>query len=140
MRVEADTRQIMVNLTGEEVITVQEGGAVGERRLGGLKVEIYPLSAIQEDDFQEHRYDADRLEQGRAAALKGVLSEDGDLSVYVPGIKMCDVRITSARLPRGSIEVQGQTTDSLLATIPPSGVLINFGGSLEIVDLYSRLQ
>jgi len=53
---------------------------------------------------------------------------------------MCDVRITSARLPRGSIEVQGQTTDSLLATIPPSGVLINFGGSLEIVDLYSRLQ
>ena len=141
MEVERKGKQIVVNLTREEVFGLQEGKTIHGGRPGvtmpDAKVEVIPLSAIEPDDSAKDRYSDDRLEKAIKAPLKGNLFSNGDLQIIVPAIKLTDVRLANARLPRESIETPTSNDKKGLVehVIPQDGVRLNFGGSLKIVKV-----
>lgn len=142
MKTEKTEQNISIYLTAEEVYRLQEGFVVGER-LGATypdaKVEVLPLSAVGEDDSLKDKYADNRLQKGLAAQLKGTLYANGDLQLIVPAIKLTDVRINTAHLRREAIltPLAGNGQELIQHVIPEGGVVIHFGGSLEIVDVNS---
>lgn len=143
MKAERKEREIIVNLSAEEVFRIQDEKTVGDRpsvTMPDAKIDVLPLSMIKKDTLsEEERYASDRLEKGLAAKLEGNIYPNGDLEIFIPKIKIADVRITKARLPRESIKTplsNKKNRKALLeSAIPPDGVKIKFGGSLKVVDL-----
>lgn len=142
MKAEKREQFIVVSLSREEIFSVQAGRTIGDRPraiLPDSKIEVAPLSAVQEDNSLENQWSLDRLEQGIKAPLKGNLFPNGDLQILVPAIKLSDVRISHARLPRGDIATpmtdEKDRTEYLSKTIPEKGVIVVFGGSLRVVDV-----
>jgi len=142
MKAERTPQAIIVRLSQEETFSVQAGRTIGDRPraiLPDSKIEVAPLSAVQEDDSLKDQWSLDRLEKGLKTPLKGNLFPNGDLQVLVPAIKFSDVRISHASLPRETI-VTPMTEDKdraeyLSKTIPEKGVIVVFGGSLKTVDV-----
>lgn len=136
MDIERYNDYMIVSLTSEEVFRVQKGETVGER--GGLeidsKVEIAPLSAIEEDETVGNEYAMDRLQKGLEAKLKAQLFSNADLKVFIPDVALRDARISGKRLLTSQIE--GLSSDEEMVKIfPKNGVIINFGGSVNLVDV-----
>lgn len=142
MKAERNENTIDVYLTAGEVHAIQ-GGQTIEDRLGvtmpDAKIEVLPLSVVGLDDSLRDRYAADRLRKGLSSQLKGNLYANGDLQVIVPAIKLTDVRIKAARLPREAISTPliGDGKELVQHVIPEEGVIVHFGGSLEIIDVNS---
>lgn len=138
MEVEKRGRQIVVNLSAKEVFALQDGRTIGDRpgvTIENAKVEVIPLSAIEPtDESLKDQWSINRLELARKAYLKGELLGNGDLRIIVPGIKLSDVRLGIARLPRKFIDAP---SDLLEHIIPKKGILLKFGGSLQVVDVPS---
>lgn len=142
MKAERGERFIVVSLTREEVFSVQAGRTIGDRPgviLPESKIEVLPLSAVEEDNSLNDRWAIDRLDKGLAAPLKANLFPNGDLQIFVPAIKLADVRISHARLPRESIKTpmteEKDHKEYVSMTIPEKGVIVNFGGSLRIIEI-----
>lgn len=143
MKVERTEQAIIVDLSQEETFRIQAGNVVSDRpgiTLPDAKIHVWPLSAIEPDDSLKDRWDIDRLGKGLSSPLKARMDTDGDLSIFVPAIKLSDVRISGARLPRELIETPGIKREEdrerfLHHAIPEKGVILNFGGSLRVVDL-----
>jgi len=140
MRAEREENQIAIHLTQKEVEVIIAGRTVGDRpgvTMPDAKVEVLPLSAIEKDDSVGDRYSADRLERARAAALRGILFPNGDLQVIVPAVKLIDVRVAEARLPREGLEtpLTKQGSELVNHVIPEKGVVVYFGGSLQVLDV-----
>ncbi|GAI42640.1 unnamed protein product, partial [marine sediment metagenome] len=107
MRAEREQNQITISLTAKEVHALQAGKTIIDRpsvTMMDAKVEVSPLSAIEEDNSGKYRYSLDRLEKGREAPIRGMLYPDGDLVIFIPKIKLSDVRIAQAILPKKKIE------------------------------------
>lgn len=141
MKAEIIGQAIIVDLSSEEVFKVQAGGNIGDRSgvtLPDAKINVWPLSAIEPDNSLKDHWSMDRLEIGLKAPFRGRLDTDGDLSIFVPAIKLSDVRIAKAHLPRKSIEtpsLKGEDRETFLSSvIPKKGVIVNFGGSLRKID------
>ena len=141
MKTEIKHKAIVVSLSQEETFKLQAGATISDRpgvTMPDAKITVWPLSAIEHDDSLKDQWSLDRLEKGSKASLKGRLDTDGDLSVFVPAIKLSDVRISLANLPREKIKtpgVEGEDRETVLAhQIPEHGVIVNFGGSLKEVD------
>ena len=149
MEVEKKGEQIVATLTREDVFGLQAGKTIfGENRVHGdrpavtmsdANFEVAPLSAIEQDDSLKDRWSMDRLEKAMKAELKGHLSSDGDLRIFVPAIKLSDVRLGGAKLPRESIKTSGTENGRALIehVIPPNGIILNFGGTLKTVNIPS---
>lgn len=140
MEVEKRGREIIVNLSQEEVFHLQAGKTIGDRpgvTMPGAKVEILPLSAIEPDDSLKDKWTNDRLSIATETPLRGNLFPNGDLQIIVPAIKLIDVRLGSARLPRESIETPITESRKGLVehVIPQEGIRLNFGGSLQHVNI-----
>lgn len=142
MRTERTGERIVVHLSQEEVFRAQDGDVVSDRpgvTLPDAKIHLWPLSAIQPDDSSRDKWSVDRQEKGLKAPLKARLDTDGDLSIFVPAIKLSDVRISGASIARDSIEtpgVQGEAREKFLRhAIPKEGVIVNFGGSLKVIEI-----
>lgn len=140
MQVERRENQIAVRLSREEVFAVSDGRIIGDRpgvTMPDAKIEVLPLSAIEEDDSGRNRYASDRLERAIAAPLRGNLFPNGDLQIIVPSVKLSDVRVSQAELSREQIEtpLTEQGKELLEHVIPEGGVVIYFGGSLREVDV-----
>lgn len=142
MKAERTEQAIIAHLSQEEVFSIQAGNVVSGRpgiTLPDAKINVWPLSAIEPDDSLKDKWELDRLEKGVSAPLKGRLDTDGDLSIFVPAIKLSDVRIPGARIARESIETPGTKAEDrerfLLHAIPEKGVIVAFGGSLKHVDV-----
>jgi len=142
MRAERKEKYIGISLTAEEVYALQSGKTIGDRpsvTMMDAKVEVLPLSAIEEDNSGKDRYSLDRLEKGISAPLRGMLYPDGDLVIFVPEIKLSDVRIAGAILPREEVKAPSSNNPEELIThvLPPGGIKLLFGGSLKIIDILS---
>ncbi len=144
MKAERTPQAIIVSLSSEEVFAVRAGRVVGDRpgvTLPEAKISVWPLSAIEPDNSSKDHWSIDRLERGLAAPLRARLDTDGDLSVFVPAIKLSDVRITDGRLSRELIEtpdLKGEDREKFLSgAIPEKGIIVNFGGSLKKVNIGS---
>ena len=142
MKTEKTPKIIVVSLSQEEVFKIQAGNVVSDRpgiTMPDAKINVWPLSAIEPDDSLKDRWSDDRLEKGLRAPLRGRMDTDGDLSVFVPAIKLSDVRISFASLPREAIIMPGTRNEDkkefLKKAIPEKGVIVAFGGSLRIVDV-----
>jgi len=143
MKAERKEREIIVDLSAEEVFRIQDEKTVGDRAgvtMSDAKIDVLPLSMIKKDILsEEERYVPDRLEKGLAAPLEGNLYPNGDLEIFIPKIKLADVNITGARLPRESIKTPMANKKNrkalLKSAIPQDGVKIKFGGSLKVIDL-----
>lgn len=143
MRGERGQNNISIYLTADEVYRLQDDYTVGER-LGVIhpdaKIEILPLSAVEEDDSLWDKWSDDRLTMAQAAELKGNLFLNGDLQVIVPAISLSDVRVACLQLPRESISSPVPENEAYLQEIIPNeGVTLHLGGSLKIVDVYQEL-
>ena len=142
MKTEKTPKIIVVSLSQEEVFKIQAGNVVSDRpgiTMPDAKINVWPLSDIEPDDSLKDRWSDDRLEKGLRAPLRGRMDTDGDLSVFVPAIKLSDVRISFASLPREAIIMPGTRDEDkkefLKKAIPEKGVIVAFGGSLRIVDV-----
>lgn len=142
MKAERTERAIIVHLSQEEVFSIQAGNVVSDRpgiTLPEAKIHVWPLSAIEPDDSLKDRWSIDKLEKGLNAPLKGRIDTDGDLSVFVPAIKLSDVRIAGGSLPRELIETPGTKDEDreafLRHAIPQKGVIVNFGSSLKVINV-----
>lgn len=142
MKAERTQQTIIVRVSQEEVFSIQAGRTIGDRTrviLPESKIEVSPLSAVEEDNSLKDRWAIDRLEKGLAARLKANLFPNGDLQIFVPAIKLADVRISHATLSRESIATP-MTRDKdreeyLSKTIPEKAVIVTFGGSLKMIDV-----
>jgi|WetSurMetagenome_2_1015567.scaffolds.fasta_scaffold247923_2 hypothetical protein len=143
MEVEKRRREIVVSLTREDVFDLQSGNTIhGDRpavTMPDAKIEVTPLSAIEPDDSLRDMWNPDRLEKAQEALLKVYLWSDGDLQIFVPAIKLTDVRIAGATLPRESIKTPGTKNGKALVrhVIPTDGVRLNFGGTLKTINIPS---
>lgn len=142
MKVERNEREIIVDLSAEEVSALQARKTVGDRpgiTCPDAKIEVLPLGAIEPDGSLEDRYTPNRFEKGLATPLKGELFPNGDLRIIVPAIKLSDVRIGGARLPREAIKtpMTGDNEEYVSLFIPEQGIRLRFGGSLQIIDVFS---
>ena len=142
MKVERTEEQISLRLSQEEVFKIQAGNVVSDRpgiTMPDAKINVWPLSAIEPDDSLKDRWSDDRLEKGLRAPLRGRMDTDGDLSVFVPAIKLSDVRISFASLPREAIIMPGTRDEDkkefLKKAIPERGIIVHFGGSLKVIDV-----
>ena len=142
MKAERTQRAITVHLSADEIFELQAGKNIGGRfgaTLPDAKINVWPLSAIEPDDSLKDRWSDDRLEKGLRAPLRGRMDTDGDLSVFVPAIKLSDVRISFASLPREAIIMPGTRDEDkkefLKKAIPEKGVIVVFGGSLQVVNV-----
>ena len=142
MKAEIKHKVIVVSLTQEETFAIQDGKAISDRpgvTMPDAKINVWPLSAIEPDDSLKDRWSDDRLEKGLRAPLRGRMDTDGDLSVFVPAIKLSDVRISFASLPREAIIMPGTKDEDkdefVKKAIPEKGVIVAFGGSLKVVDV-----
>lgn len=140
MQVVKGERDIVIGLTQKEVFGLQAGQTIGDRSnviYPDAKVEVLPLSAIEEDTSLTDKFAADRLDQGLAAALRGNLFPNGDLQVIVPSAKISDVRIGFATLLRQAVFTPlTENREAFLPTvIPEGGITLIFGGSLQVVDV-----
>ena len=135
--------RIDIRLTAEEVYRIQSGGTIGDRPFSSVtmpdaKVEVLPLSRIDPfDDSLKDKWSFERLDKAKKAPLKGFVWPDGDLQIFVPAIKLTDVRLASARLPRESLIAPGtEDKKSLIEhVIPQDGIRLNFGGSLKTINI-----
>jgi len=132
---------IHVYLTAEEVLAVQQGKSVGTRApviMSDAKVVVCPMKEIREDESGRYRYALDRQKRALTALLEGILDTSGDLSVYVPKIALCDVRVPGKILPKEAITIFSSPKEAseLRKLIPEEGVKLHFGGSLKVVDVY----
>jgi len=140
MRAERNEKSIGIYLTAKEVNAIQEGQTIGDRpgvTMPDAKVEVLPLSAFEPDDSLKDRYSNDRLAKGLSAPLRGNLFGNGDLQVIIPAIALADVRISGVHLPRKAIKAPlVEDGDKLVEqVIPKGGVLVLFGGSLQVIDI-----
>ncbi|MBI4089346.1 MAG: hypothetical protein HY424_01405 [Candidatus Levybacteria bacterium] len=148
MEVEKREKEIIINLTQEEIFELQRGKTIHGGRpavtMPDAKVDVLPLRAIDPNDSlsEKDRWADDRLEKARKAPLKALLFSDGDLQIFVPAIKLTDVRVASARLSRKSIETPGTKDREGLVkhVIPQEGIRLNFGGSLRHVHIPDFFQ
>jgi hypothetical protein len=120
-----------IKLTAEEVHRVQAGGVVGDRN--GLtpdsKVIVAPLGQIQEDDSGAYRDDDRRTTIADLSPARCRVDSDSDMTVFVPEIALVDSRTPGVEIPLERIEVP-EGFEALAENIPPSGVLVHFGGSV----------
>ena len=147
MEVEKRKKEIVVNLSREDVFDLQAGNTIyGQNKTHGDRpavtmpdatVDVFPLSTIEEDNSLKERYSDDRLEIAEKTPLKGSLWPNGDLQIFVPAIKLTDVRLVGAILPREAIETPNTENRKGLVehVIPQGGVRLNFGGSLKTVHI-----
>ncbi len=142
MKAERKNNAIVVHLSADETLKLQDGQNVGGRfgvTSPDAKITVWPLNAIANDDSLKDLWSLDRLEKASKASLEGRLDIDGDLALFVPAIKFSDVRISSASLPKEEIKtpgVEGEDRKTVLARqIPEKGIIVNFGGSLKEVDV-----
>lgn len=142
MEAERTGKAIIVHLSQEEVFAIQAGNVIGDRpgvTIPDAKIQVFPLSAIEPDDSLEDKWVTDRVEKGLKVPIRGRLDTDGDLSVFIPALKLSDVRISSGSIARESIEtpgVEGKDRKRLLHhAIPENGVIVKFGGSLRVIDI-----
>lgn len=142
MKSEKKGDMLAVHLSQDEVFRLQAGNVVGDRlglTLPDAKINVWPLSAIKPDDSLRDKWTMDGLEKGLAVPLEARMDTDGNLSVFVPAIKLTDVRISGAHIARESIETPGlkdKGREGLLHhAIPEKGVIVAFGGSLKEVDV-----
>lgn len=139
---------LVVTLTDGEVGRLQEGGVVGAR--GGLhpdaKVEVYPLSHTDPDARVNNRFEAsaqylrDR-EKGIEPKVRAELLGNEDLLLHVPDAALNDRRIGGFRVERDTIQTPGiddTERGARLQIIPPDGVVLNLGGSLERFNTKDR--
>lgn len=137
MKSEKTGNTLTVHLSQDEIFRLQAGNVVSDRpgvTLPDAKIHVWPLSAREPDDSLKDQWSMDRLEKGLSAPLKARLDTDGDLSVFIPAIKLGDVRISGASIARDSIETPGVKDEVrekfLRHVIPDKGLIVNFGGSL----------
>ncbi len=142
MKAEKREQFIIVSLSQEETFSVQAGNVVSDRpgiTFPDAKINVWSLNAIEPDDSLKDQWELDRLEKGLSAQLKGRLDTDGDLSIFVPAIKLGDVRISGSSIARELIETPGTKDEDrerfLHHAIPAKGVIVAFGGSLRVVDV-----
>jgi hypothetical protein len=146
MEVEKRGKEIVVNLTQEDVSSLQAGETIHGTNIHGgrpavtmpdAKVDVLPLNTIEPDDSLKDKWTDDRLEKATEASLRTFLSSDGDLQIFVPAIKLTDVRLGDAKLPRGSIETPTTKSGKALVkhVIPQGGIRLIFGGSLKTVNI-----
>jgi hypothetical protein len=143
MEVEKTPREIIFNLTREEIFSLQAGKTVYGGRPGVIlpdaKADVSPLSIINPFDrvTDKERFANDRLKKATEAPLSGYLWSNGDLEIFVPAIKLTDVRLASARLPKkGIITPEGEGLKIFVErVIPEEGIKLNFGGSLKTVHV-----
>jgi hypothetical protein len=141
-KVEKREEQIVINLIREDVFTLQSGKIVHEGRTGVITpdatIDIMPLSVIDpsDDSLEGVLYTDNRLEKAMKAPLRAVIFPNEDLQVFIPAIKLTDVRLTDAELPKESVETPiAEDRDALLNAIPKKGIKINFVNSLKSVKL-----
>jgi hypothetical protein len=143
MEIEKTPREIIFNLTREEVFSLQAGKTVYGGRPGIIlpdaKADVSPLSMINPFDSitDKERFADDRLEKVTKAPLSGNLWSNGDLEIFVPAIKLTDVRLASARLPKKDVKTpEGENMKTFVErVIPEDGIRLNFGGSLKTVNV-----
>lgn len=138
MEVERRDNHIFVSLSSEEVFSLQDGHTIyGKPGITpDAKVEVLPLSAIEPDKSLEDRYSLDRLEKARASQLKAHLLPSEDLQIFVPAIKLTDVRVAGGMLLKEQIEtpLAGTRNDEQVNhVIPEKGIVLTFGGSLRTI-------
>lgn len=142
MKAERKGQAIVVSLSAEETFSVQAGNVVSSRpgvTLPDAKINVWPLSAIKPDNSLKDKWAIDRFEKGLVAPLEGRLDRDGDLAIFVPAIKLSDVRISGGNIPREQVETPGTKDEDrerfLGHTIPEKGVIVVFGGSIKEIDV-----
>lgn len=142
MDVERKNGKIAVSLTADEVHDLQAGRMIGTRShiiVPDAKVEVFPLSSIDVDESGRDRYAIDRLTKAKAASLKGHITPNGDLQIFVPEIVISDVRVAYAEISRDQFDTplskNEQAAEDLKRNIPDKGVRVNFGGSLKVIDI-----
>ena len=134
---------IEITLTRDEVYALQDGQVVGTRPqeiAPDAKVEVLPLSALEPDNSLEHKWGHDRFSRGSELPVRAFLEADGDLHCFIPALKLSDVRITGAHIPRETIEARNteHKQEVIERMVPSGGITLKFGGSVEIIDV-SRL-
>lgn len=137
MRVEQFTSHMEVFLTPKETLGLLGGRSVGDRLLGEAKVEVWPLSAIEEDPTTGDKWAQDRLTKGLTVPVRGIVFSNGDVQVILPNVVLQDVRVTDRLVPREKFEapLSPNPEELIRQTIPPGGVRVFFGGSLKIIDI-----
>lgn len=131
MRVEGLPSHTEVSLASGEILRLQKGEFVGDGLSGGAKVEVWPLSAIEEDPTVDDKW-ADRLREALTVLVKGEVLPNGNIRVFLPNIALHNVGIVGRLVPRENFEApQSSTPKELIErTIPPGGVRILFRDSL----------
>ncbi len=142
MKTEKSGDTLTINLSQDEVFRIQAGDVVTDRpgvTMPDAKIHVWPLSVIDSDDSLKDKWSVDRLEKGLSTPLKARLDTDGNLSVFVPAIKLSDVRISGANIARDLIQTPGVKDGDrerfLHHVIPTKGVIVNFGGSLKVIEI-----
>lgn len=142
MDVERKNGKISVSLTADEVHGLWSGRMIGTRShviVPDAKVEIFPLSSISIDESGKDKHAIDRFSKALAAPLKGHITPNGDIQIFVPEVVISDVRVAYADISRDQFDTplsrNGQDAEDLKRNIPDKGVRVNFGGSLKIVDI-----
>lgn len=142
MKSEKTGHALTIHLSQDEVFELQAGNVVGDRpgvTIPDAKVNVLPLSAKEPDNSLEDQWSIDRREKGLSAPLKARLDTDGDLAVFVPAIKLSDVRISGASIARDLIETPGVKDEArekfLRHAIPDKGVIVSFSGSLKVIEI-----
>ena len=147
MEVERKGKEIVANLTREDVFDLQAGKTIyGKNKTHGdrpavtmpdANFEVLPLSYIELDDSLKDKWAIDRLKKAKEAQLKAYLFSNGDLQVFIPAITLSDVRLENITLFRESIETPGTEDGKSLVehVIPKEGIRLNFVGSLKILNI-----
>jgi len=142
MKAERAGSVIVVHLSQEETFRIQADNVVSDRpgiTMPDAKINVWPLSAIEPDDSLKDKWELDRMQKGLSAPLKGRIYTDGDLSIFVPAIKLSDVRISGGSIARESIETPGTKDEDrerfLHHAILKKGVIVKFGGSLKVISV-----
>lgn len=144
MEVEKRKKEIVINLTRDDVFDLQKGNIIGDRygiTLPDANVEILPLNYSEPDESLIDQWSTDRLEIAEETPLKGILYSDGDLQVMVPAIKLTDCRIAKATLSREAIKTPSVKDRKFKRhMIPPHGVIVNFTGSVQNINIPSYFE
>lgn len=132
---------INIRLTRDEVFRLKdENQTIGERTISGSKIEVSPLSDIEDDDSEQYEWTLDRLEKALKSKAKAYLYPNQDIHIFIPKIKLLDVRIARTFVERDGFETplsQGKDSEGLIGTLPEEGVIVHFGGSLKVIDIPS---
>lgn len=133
----------VISLSDQEVLDLKEGQRQGTRSnvlMPDAKIEVFPLSAIEEDKSGEYEWNLDRRERAEAAHARAQFDTTGDLRLFVPYLKLTDLRVPGFTLRPEQVEItEPNYAEELRRLIPPEGIVVGFGGGVVSYKVVSKL-